>query len=381
MKAVEGYRNFATKLWNAARFAEMNECVRQQGFDPKAVEQTVNRWIAGEVERTARRRHRRHRGLQVQRGGRRDLRVRLGHVLRLVPGADQAGARRRRRGREGRDARHHRLGARPDPEAAASVHAVHHRGAVGPRRRGRDEARDAAVPQRLAGVRGARRRGCRRGDRLAHQAGQRGALGAVGDERSRRRQDPAGAGRLPASRRAPAPSGTRTPSSGWRGSMPSAFAKTPPKGSAQIVLDDDHGGAAACRRDRHGRRARAGSSARSTRRRRRSPRSMPSSPTPTSSPRRRPRWWRRTASARPLSRRPCASCRRRSSAWKRPDAGQRVNRPLPAIALKGVLSEVGPSCRERRVGRHAIGELWQGFPVPSPRAARRAFVLPLCGVR
>jgi valyl-tRNA synthetase len=50
---VEGYRNFATKLWNAARFAEMNECVRQKDFDPKAVEETLNRWIAGEVERTA----------------------------------------------------------------------------------------------------------------------------------------------------------------------------------------------------------------------------------------------------------------------------------------------------------------------------------------
>jgi valyl-tRNA synthetase len=50
---IEGYRNFATKLWNAARFAEMNECVRQKGFDPKAVEETVNRWIAGEMERTA----------------------------------------------------------------------------------------------------------------------------------------------------------------------------------------------------------------------------------------------------------------------------------------------------------------------------------------
>jgi valyl-tRNA synthetase len=50
---IEGYRNFATKLWNAARFAEMNECVRQRDFDPKAVEETLNRWIAGEVERTA----------------------------------------------------------------------------------------------------------------------------------------------------------------------------------------------------------------------------------------------------------------------------------------------------------------------------------------
>jgi valyl-tRNA synthetase len=50
---IEGYRNFATKLWNAARFAEMNECVRQKGFDPGAVRQTINRWIAGEVERTS----------------------------------------------------------------------------------------------------------------------------------------------------------------------------------------------------------------------------------------------------------------------------------------------------------------------------------------
>ena len=48
---VEGYRNFATKLWNAARFAEMNECVRQKNFDPKGVKETVNRWIAGETER------------------------------------------------------------------------------------------------------------------------------------------------------------------------------------------------------------------------------------------------------------------------------------------------------------------------------------------
>jgi len=52
VKRIEGYRNFATKLWNAARFAEMNECVRQRDFDPAKVEGTLNRWIAGEVERT-----------------------------------------------------------------------------------------------------------------------------------------------------------------------------------------------------------------------------------------------------------------------------------------------------------------------------------------
>ncbi len=49
---VEGYRNFATKLWNAARFAEINNCVPQTDFDPAAAKVTLNRWIAGESERT-----------------------------------------------------------------------------------------------------------------------------------------------------------------------------------------------------------------------------------------------------------------------------------------------------------------------------------------
>lgn len=48
---VEGYRNFATKLWNAARFSQMNECAPQPGFDPSKAKVTVNRWIAGESER------------------------------------------------------------------------------------------------------------------------------------------------------------------------------------------------------------------------------------------------------------------------------------------------------------------------------------------
>ena len=51
---VEGYRNFATKLWNACRFAEMNKCVTVPGFDPKSVEETLNRWIAHETGKAAR---------------------------------------------------------------------------------------------------------------------------------------------------------------------------------------------------------------------------------------------------------------------------------------------------------------------------------------
>jgi len=52
-KRVEGYRNFATKLWNAARFCEMNECASTPSFDPAACSQTVNRWIVGELMRAA----------------------------------------------------------------------------------------------------------------------------------------------------------------------------------------------------------------------------------------------------------------------------------------------------------------------------------------
>ena len=49
---VEGYRNFATKLWNASRFAEINGCARVAGYDPRANKITLNRWIVGEAART-----------------------------------------------------------------------------------------------------------------------------------------------------------------------------------------------------------------------------------------------------------------------------------------------------------------------------------------
>ncbi|MCA3572616.1 MAG: valine--tRNA ligase, partial [Aestuariivirga sp.] len=49
---VEGYRNFGTKLWNAARFAEMNGVAHDPDYDPLAARVTVNRWIAGEAART-----------------------------------------------------------------------------------------------------------------------------------------------------------------------------------------------------------------------------------------------------------------------------------------------------------------------------------------
>ncbi len=46
---VEGYRNFCTKLWNAARFGEMNGAKLDPAFDPAAAKETFNRWIVGET--------------------------------------------------------------------------------------------------------------------------------------------------------------------------------------------------------------------------------------------------------------------------------------------------------------------------------------------
>ncbi|MEM7439599.1 MAG: valine--tRNA ligase [Pseudomonadota bacterium] len=46
---IQGYRNFGTKLWNAARFAEMNDCKPDAEYDPSSCEATVNKWIVGET--------------------------------------------------------------------------------------------------------------------------------------------------------------------------------------------------------------------------------------------------------------------------------------------------------------------------------------------
>jgi valyl-tRNA synthetase len=46
---VDGYRSFATKLWNASRFAEMNSAAVPDGFEPAKVKETLNRWIMHET--------------------------------------------------------------------------------------------------------------------------------------------------------------------------------------------------------------------------------------------------------------------------------------------------------------------------------------------
>ncbi|WP_340313550.1 valine--tRNA ligase [Rhizorhabdus argentea] len=51
-KRVEGYRNFATKLWNAARFAQGNGIGASSGLEAPKAELAVNRWIIAETVKT-----------------------------------------------------------------------------------------------------------------------------------------------------------------------------------------------------------------------------------------------------------------------------------------------------------------------------------------
>jgi valyl-tRNA synthetase len=49
---IEGYRNFITKFWNAARYAEINGCKSELDFDPNACTEVLNRWIIKGVAET-----------------------------------------------------------------------------------------------------------------------------------------------------------------------------------------------------------------------------------------------------------------------------------------------------------------------------------------
>ncbi|MET0309882.1 MAG: valine--tRNA ligase [Sphingomonas sp.] len=51
-RRIEGYRNFATKLWNAARFAQSNGIGASTTIEPPVADLAVNRWIVAETVAT-----------------------------------------------------------------------------------------------------------------------------------------------------------------------------------------------------------------------------------------------------------------------------------------------------------------------------------------
>ncbi len=139
---VEGYRNFATKLWNAARYAEMNGCTLAAGFrsgEMPADRQPLDRWRRLRLRRRGDGGSRR---LSLRRGGEPLYQFVWGTFCDWYHRVHQADPAGRGRGGAGRDAGHDRLGPGRDRPPAAPDHAVHHRGDVGAPggRRGRSAA-------------------------------------------------------------------------------------------------------------------------------------------------------------------------------------------------------------------------------------------------
>ncbi len=111
------------------------------GFDPAATRETVNRWILTEAAKAASEVTAALEAYRFNDASDAAYRFVWAFLLRLVPGAHQAGPAGGQRRSEGRDARDRRLHARHHPAPAASFHALHHRGAVARSRRGRTRTR------------------------------------------------------------------------------------------------------------------------------------------------------------------------------------------------------------------------------------------------
>ena len=63
---VQDYRGFVTKIWNAARFCEMNGMKSDPDFKPEAVSLPLSRWLLAEANAAIHERHCRVGGVSLR---------------------------------------------------------------------------------------------------------------------------------------------------------------------------------------------------------------------------------------------------------------------------------------------------------------------------
>ena len=182
---VESYRRFVTKLWNAARFCEMNGIRPDASFDPSRATLPLTRWILDAMNRAIAEASAALEAYRFDEYAAACYRFTWDtfcdwFVEFAKPVLAEGDATAARCGDRGVCARHH-------PAAAASGDAVRHRGAVGSLRLRRTMQPDPRAVAR-AGYRARCGGGARRA-RLGGAADLRGALGAHRDERAARHAD------------------------------------------------------------------------------------------------------------------------------------------------------------------------------------------------
>ena len=153
VQRVEGYRNFATKIWNAARFAEMNGCKRVDGIRSAGGKGNAQQMGARAKPRKPSTRSRpgskRYKFNEAALAAYRFVwNVFCDWTLELakpvLQGADSPA--------KVETQRDHRVHLRRDQQAAAPLHAVHDRGTVGDQGRGGAEARNDPCARALVAI-------------------------------------------------------------------------------------------------------------------------------------------------------------------------------------------------------------------------------------
>ena len=126
----EAMRNFANKIWNASRFVHDEPHHRHAASClPRTSWSAEDKWVLSQAQHPGEGSHREPGQLRDRRGLRQGLRLPLGHLLRLVYRTDQDPPQRRGRGRQSwRPRTCCCYVLHPASEAAAPLHALHHRG-------------------------------------------------------------------------------------------------------------------------------------------------------------------------------------------------------------------------------------------------------------